>query len=201
MVVLLTLRSNVERCLFSRGDPGRQHAAMQESSTDPGFSTIYPVKWLASSHICISAIFRLVHAQLWPWLLCCYLSLPNPPWVGCRHHNQVHPLQPPAVIITWANLWGIWEGGGWGPHRHKRKKQICKVKNISTPPLFAPTHVSTLMVSPGKWPPEVPIAMITCLSSGVSHGVWARRTHSNSKNGSNGPMLTVSAPNEQSILS
>lgn len=40
----------------------------------------------------------------------------------------------------------------------------------------------------------------SCLSSGVSHGVWASRAHNNSKNESNGSVLTVSAPNEQSIL-
>ena len=37
-------RSNLERHPYSRGDPGMQPAAMQESSTGPGLSTIYGVR-------------------------------------------------------------------------------------------------------------------------------------------------------------
>ena len=41
---LSTSRSNLERHPYSRGDPGVQPAAMQESSTGPGLSTIYGVR-------------------------------------------------------------------------------------------------------------------------------------------------------------
>lgn len=38
------LRSNLERCPYSRGDPDVQPAARQGSSASPGLSTIYGVR-------------------------------------------------------------------------------------------------------------------------------------------------------------
>lgn len=71
---LLTLRSNFERYSCSRGDPGALPASMQESSMGPGLSTIYGVKRLTLSHVCIpiwcltSAGGDMVHIfQICPW--------------------------------------------------------------------------------------------------------------------------------------
>ena len=42
--ILSASRSNLERHPYSRGDPGMQPAAVQETSMGPGLSTIYGVR-------------------------------------------------------------------------------------------------------------------------------------------------------------
>lgn len=86
------------------------------------------------------------------------------------------------------------------PPRHIEEDINSQSQKNCYPCLFAPTCVPTPVVSAGKQSPVVPIVVISCLSSGMSHGVWTNRAHNNSKDGKKWPMLTVSAPNEQSIL-
>ena len=91
--ILSASRSNLERCLHSRGDPDVHPAAMQKSSTGPGLSTIYGVRRLTYSHICIPA-GRLGHCAR--QLLATVLPSVSPK----SNLSRMEPSGPPLVVTA-----------------------------------------------------------------------------------------------------
>lgn len=68
---------------------------MQENSTGPGMSSVYGVRWLTSSHICMPARYLGHYSRNSPCVLCCHPSLKS--GVSWMKTSQLS-----LVVIVWA---------------------------------------------------------------------------------------------------